>query len=113
MDARRQFAVPPRHLDYYSFAFSSSRVTVLPLRNALLSATDSPAAIGSVNLAITLSIVANHSWVGIGLETYPSMPADKQRSSSPFNAWAVMAMIGMFRLTSFSLCRIDSVASNA
>jgi hypothetical protein len=31
----------------------------------------------------------------IGFEIYPSIPAARQRSRSPFIAWAVIAMIGM------------------
>jgi len=40
------------------------------------------------------SRIANSAAGRIGFETYPSMPAATQRSSSSFMAWAVTAIIG-------------------
>ena len=40
------------------------------------------------------------------------MPAARQRSRSPFMAWAVMAMIGVWAPVAASRARIAAVASN-
>ena len=40
------------------------------------------------------SITSKNSSGCIGFDRYPSIPAARHRASSPFIAWAVMAMIG-------------------
>src|SRR2546428_9421550 len=48
---------------------------------------------GASALGTCFLISSKRSLVRTGFETYPSIPASKQRSLSPYIAWAVMAMI--------------------
>jgi hypothetical protein len=59
---------------------------------------------------VNFSMAANKSAGRTGLVTYPSIPAAIQRSSSPLNAFAVIATMGRWNPPSCSLARMAAVA---